>query len=90
MANKQTNDTYYDTSIALLEQSIGHINETLIRFEKRFDRLDERMDSMENKLEAAINKLDSRTDSNFKWLLGMIVAGLGSVLGIMAHGFHWL
>lgn len=29
-----------DTRIALLEQSINHINETLIRFEKRFDTLD--------------------------------------------------
>ena len=130
MQNKQTNDSYYDTSLALLEQSIGHINETLIRFEKRFDRIDERMDSMENKLNSRIdsmenkldlridsmeykseqqynkldsrinsmeyksdqqyNKLDARIDSNFKWLLGMMIAGFGSLLGIVSHGFHWI
>jgi hypothetical protein len=29
-----------ETRISLLEQSIGHINETLIRMEKRFDNLE--------------------------------------------------
>lgn len=32
--------TSIDTRVALLEQSIGHINETLIRFEKCFDKIE--------------------------------------------------
>lgn len=39
-------DSYSDeTRIALLEQSINNINNTLNRFEKRFDQLDAKIDS---------------------------------------------
>jgi len=34
-----------DVRLALLEQSINNINDTLIRFEKRFDQLDYKIDS---------------------------------------------
>ena len=41
MTAKAKQDIHYseDTRLALLEQSIGHINETLMRFEKRFDQV---------------------------------------------------
>lgn len=29
-----------DTRVALLEQSINNINDTMVRFEKRFDKVD--------------------------------------------------
>lgn len=39
-------DNYSDeTRIALLEQSITNINDTLVRLEKRFDQLDYKIDS---------------------------------------------
>jgi hypothetical protein len=59
------------TRLALLEQSIEHINQTMQRLEL----------SMNSKFD----KLDTKIDSNFKWLL-MIIVGLS---GVMAHGFHW-
>ena len=34
-----------ETRIALLEQSIGHINETLLRLESKIDKLDGKLDS---------------------------------------------
>lgn len=34
-----------DTRVALLEMSISHINETLIRFEKKIDKIDDKIDS---------------------------------------------
>jgi len=74
VAKSRQSDIHYneDTRLALLEQSISHIDATLLRFEHRFDQL------------------DSRMDSNFKWLLGIMIAGFGSLLGIIAHAQHWI
>ncbi len=75
-----------DTRLALLEQSIEHLNATLQRFEKRFDHIDAKFDHIDAKFE----KLDSRIDSNFKWLLSIMLAGFGSLLGVIAHTQHWI
>lgn len=46
MATEKVKDHYSnDVRLALLEQSINNINNTLIRFEKRFDQLDTKIDS---------------------------------------------
>ena len=89
-----------DTRLALLEQSIGHLNVTLERFEKRFDQIDAKFDLIDikfnhidgkfDRMDAKFEKLDSRIDSNFKWLLSVMIAGFGSLLGIIAHTQHWI
>ena len=103
-----------DTRLALLEQSIDHLNATLMRFETRFDQIDAKFNQMDGKfnqmdgkfnqmdvkfgqmdvkfgqMDAKFEKLDSRIDSNFKWLLSIMIAGFGSVLGIIAHVQHWI
>ena len=43
------------------------------------ERLDRRLDTIER---------EQRAD--FRWLLGLILAQTGAMLGVMAHGFHWL
>lgn len=78
-----------DTRVALLEQSIGHINQTLINLSHSVEKLDAKMDQ-------GFRDLRQDMKSDFKWLMGMIIGlaaftvsgflGLGS---IMAHGFHW-
>lgn len=52
----------------------------------RFESLERRLDSMAQ---------EHRAD--FRWLLGVMLAGFGTMLagfggllGVMAHGFHWL
>jgi hypothetical protein len=46
MSTEKIKSTYNDdVRLALLEQSINNINDTLVRFEKRFDQIDSRMDS---------------------------------------------
>jgi hypothetical protein len=46
MTTKKIHDAYSDdVRLALLEQSINNINDTLVRFEKRFDQLDAKIDS---------------------------------------------
>lgn len=64
--------------VALLEQSIGHINQTLIRIEKRLDKIDDQF-----------NEFRRDVKSDFRWMIGLMI-GFGSGLSaVMAHGFHW-
>ena len=30
------------------------------------------------------------TSRDFRWLIGLYLAGYAAMLGVMAHGFHWL
>jgi hypothetical protein len=46
---------------------------------------------------ATLDRIDRRLDamlaeqrSHFRWLLGIMLGGFGAMLGVMAHGFHWL
>ncbi len=61
---KQTKEVnHIETRVALLEQSIGFINQTLIRIEKRLDSMD--------------SKFESKIDRNFYWTLGAFAAMFG-------------
>lgn len=80
-----------ETRIALLEQSIGHINETLVRLEKRFDKLDDISLSHFTRLESSIDKLRDKMDSTTKWLVGIGISVLFSAasLGMSVYqNFH--
>lgn len=83
------------TRLALLEQSIGYIGETLLRLDKRFDSIDSRFDSVDHrfdKVETKIEKLDSKIEetrrqawSKFRWVMGTI-AGLFVTVILKGHG----
>lgn len=46
MSTDKIKDSYSDdVRLALLEQAINNINNTLVRFEKRFDQIDAKIDS---------------------------------------------
>jgi septal ring factor EnvC (AmiA/AmiB activator) len=89
MTSEKIKDHYSDdVRLALLEQSINNINNTMIRFEKTFERIerkfekiDERFDRIDDELKGIRRELKNDT----RWLL-TVIAALG---GIMAHGFHW-
>jgi len=75
-----------ETRVAVLEQIARTTAVTLERMDGRMDRIDQRLDM-----------LWGAQRSDFRWLLGMMVAGTGTILasllgllGVMAHGFHWL
>ena len=68
-----------DVRLALLEQSIGTINDTMVRFEKRFDKIDTKLD-----------KLNDKINAQLLWLLGIGSTVALSVIGLMAKGFHWI
>lgn len=82
-----------EVRIAVVETTIGHINESLIRMEKRFDKIDERFDRIDGKLETMDKKIEAinnRMWTNFLWLLGVMSAFSVGLLGIMAKGFNWI
>ncbi len=69
MATQKIKDSYSDdVRLALLEQSIVNINDTLVRFEKRFDHIDQKFDRLDNKFDS----LQSEGRSHHKWTLGLI------------------
>ncbi len=75
-----------ESRVAVLEQIAGNTAATLERIERRFDMLDRRIDM-----------LTARQQADFRWLLGVMfggfsatIAGFAAMLGVMAHGFHWL
>lgn len=85
-----------ETRVALLEQSIGHINENLLRLERkldtRFDHMDKRFvdinckfDNMDKKLD----RFDSRLWSNFYWTLSTMFTLSCAGAGVLAKGFGW-
>ena len=74
-----------DARVAVLEQIAQSTAAALDRIERRMDRIEDRMD-----------RLDHRLESNFRWLLGIMLGGFGmtvsgfaGMLAVMAHGFHW-
>ena len=67
--------TNVETRVSLLEQSIGYINQTLIRIEN---------DSKEFRNEI---RRDMRSD--FRWIVGLMITFSLGLLGVMSKGFHW-
>jgi hypothetical protein len=74
------------TRVGVLEEIARGIKAALDRIDRRFDNLERRMDTL-----AAEHRAD------FRWLLGVMIAGFAATIGgfagllaVMAHGFHWL
>ena len=68
-----------EARVAVLEQIARTTSGALERIERRLDSVDRRIDAVVT---------DQRAD--FRWLLGIMLGGFGAMLGVMAHGFHWL
>ena|SRR5271157_4577153 len=93
-----------ESRVAILGQIARTTIASLERIERRFDATDRRFDAIDRKFDARDGQYASRFDAldrridgltsehrrDFRWLLGMMVGGFGAMLGVMAHGFHWL
>ena len=71
-----------DIKIALLDQSIITINETLKRIEGKIDKLD-------SKIDHCYQSLNLRLWNNFLWLVGFGIALYGSLFAVIAHALKW-
>lgn len=72
-----------DTRVALLEQAISMINQNLTRMDA-----DIREGFKQNREDLRDFKKDVKFD--FRWVIGLMIAFGSGVLGVMAHGFHWI
>jgi predicted nucleic acid-binding Zn-ribbon protein len=82
MTTQKIKDSYSDdVRLALLEQSINNINNTLVRFEKRFDQIDDKFE----RINADIRDMRSHFDR----LLGGIYLIFGSsVIALLFKFIH--
>ena len=93
-----------ESRVTVLEQIARTTVASLERIERRFDAVDRRFDAIDRRFDAVdgrylnrFDTLDRRIDSlaaehrgDFRWLIGMMLGGFGTMLGVIAHGFHWL
>jgi uncharacterized coiled-coil protein SlyX len=98
MAGKKKIDIGYseETRLALLEQSISHINETMQRFDKRFDRIDAKFDQIDARFEqmnSRFQQMDSKIDSHFHWMVGLMFGlyamGLTGLISALGKAYGW-
>ena len=75
-----------ESRVAVLEQIARDTSRALDRIERRMDGFDRRMDGLDRRIDA----LAHAQHAEFRWLVGMILGTTGAMLGVMAHGFHWL
>lgn len=81
-----------ETRVALLEQSISYIYESLQRMDTRFDRLEEKIEQGFRQINERFEIIDgrfenvhSRIDSNNKWLIGTAVSAFLGFLAIAVN-----
>ena len=43
-----------------------------------------------DRIERRIDAMEAAQRADFRWLMGVMLGGWASLLGVMAHGFHWL
>lgn len=86
-----------ETRLALLEQSINNINETMLRMENRFDRIDEKFDKIDErfneidkKIDEKFNLLDKKFDSKIDTLSVQMHDGFKTINNRIWSNFFWI
>jgi hypothetical protein len=80
-------------SMERIERRMDGFDHRMESIERRLDLFDRRMDSFDRRRDM----LGARHHNDFKWILSIMfagfsatLAGFATMLGVMAHGFHWL
>ena len=106
MKNKNTIDINYsmETRVALLEQSMVHIHDSLRdikdciikldnKFETRFNNIDAKFDSKFAAVDTKFNLIDAKIDKHFQWNIGLIFGmyafALTTLLGAIGKSHGW-
>lgn len=86
-ANRYENDQ--PTRLALLEQSISNLKESLERIErninKGFSDVNKRIDDLSSDANSTFIEVNNRLWRNFYFLIG----GFAGLFAMMGHGFKW-
>jgi hypothetical protein len=75
-----------ESRVTALEHIAQTTAATLERPERHFEAIEQRFEAIDRR----IYTLTSEHRADFRWLLGIMLGGFGTMLGVMAHGFHWL
>lgn len=82
-----------ESRVAVLEQIARGNAAAFDRVDRRFEQVDRRFQQLERRLE----QIATEHHADFRWLVGIMLAGFGTLIGMMAgmlgamaHGFHWL
>jgi hypothetical protein len=89
------------TRVAVLEEIARGTKAALDRIERRMDEgfhaSERRMDGIERRMDDGFRTMERRMDdgfrehrSDFRWLLGVMIGWGVALLGVTAHGFHWI
>jgi len=93
-----------ESRVAVLEQIARTTTAALERIERGMDTQKSELRALEDRVvrrldmqAADLRALSAEHRADFRWLLGVMLAGFatmlgafGAMLGVMAHGFHWL
>jgi len=58
--------------------------------DQRLDRIEKRIDALGSEIRGDLREIRSNQRSDFRWFMTLYIAGMATLLGVMAHGFHWL
>jgi uncharacterized coiled-coil protein SlyX len=83
-------ETHVDHILRYLVELKADTKAALERLEAKFDKLTERVDRLEAKYAEKFDKMDARLTRIIYWALGLYIASMTTLLGVMARGFHWL
>lgn len=85
--------TKVEVTQEMIWESIKEIKSTLLDFKRemnqRFDKIEERMDRLDGRMDRIDSRMD-RLDNRLWSLVFFMFAGFGSIIGVVAHGFHWI
>ncbi len=86
-------DPAMEARVAVLEQIAKDTRDTLVRIEgdtkDMFARFERDTKDFLGQIDRRLDRLETHQRSDFRWLLGMGFAAAGSIVAVMAHGFHW-
>lgn len=43
-----------------------------------------------SEIRSELREVRTEARADFRWLMGVMLGGLASLAGVMAHGFHWI
>ncbi len=84
--NNEVNPMKDDTRLALLEQTVGNINETMLRLERKMDLGFEKVDKRFDNIDKDIREIRSLSWSHFKWMMSAVLGLFGTIATVIVKG----
>jgi hypothetical protein len=73
-----------------MQARVAVLEQITLSTQAALERIERGQATLATELRAEIRDLRVSTRQDFYWLFGVMLAGFTGLLGVMAHGFHWL